>query len=184
MSGRTWACAISAMLMVTAAMLAGCGGSEQAVPTPTPSSPTPKHVEEPMTPSSEAPAPPSSPTVTTPTPIATPTDIGLVKAKVLENPEEENPYGDKVLETSAQYQIVYVAKDDLFQIVLHSTPLSEAREAAEEALLKRIEEAGGNLDALCQFKVQVGVPRWVRCPEEDKCLPNVQKPDSLGICSR
>lgn len=103
-----------------------------------------------------------------------------VRAEILANPERESPYGDKVLESAEDYQIVYIAKDDLFLLSLRSLPLSEARAAAEQALLIR---ARNNLSAVCGLNTRVSAPRGVRCPEEENCVADVENPTSLNICS-
>lgn len=105
--------------------------------------------------------------------------IAEVKEEILKSPEEENLQEDKLLETNGEYQIVYIEKDDLFLLTLHSLPLDEARAAAEQALL---EKSGGNLKVVCELNVQIGAPRWVRCPSEDICVQNVDNPTSLDIC--
>jgi len=98
-----------------------------------------------------------------------------VKAQLLASPEQENTYGDKLIKTAAQYQLAYIAKDDYFVLLLLSTPLSEARKAAEEELLQR---SGNNLTALCTFKVDIGAPMYVI----QETGETVENPHALNIC--
>jgi len=110
-----------------------------------------------------------------PAPPAPPPTAAAVKTQVLSSPEQENAYGDKLLQTTPKYAITYIAEDDFILVTLLSSPISEARKAAEEELLQK---SGNNLEGLCALKVDVAAPiDVVRDTGEI-----VENPNKLNIC--
>lgn len=114
----------------------------------------------------------SAPSPPTPPVIPTAEDAKML---ILASAGGEDTYGDMTIESTSQYQVTYIAKDDYFILLLLSTPLSEARKAAEEELLER---SGGNLAALCDLTVDVGAPMYVMAETEE----TIENPHSLNIC--
>jgi len=111
----------------------------------------------------------------TPTTPPTPPTAEEVKAKLLASPEQVDAFGDKLIKTTGQYQLAYIAKDDYFVVSLLSTPLSEARKAAEEELLQR---SGNNLEVLCKLTFDIGAPLYVI----QETGETVENSHALNIC--
>jgi hypothetical protein len=107
--------------------------------------------------------------------VGTPAPAELAKNRILANAEQEDVYGDKLLPSTSQYQLSYIDKDDYFVVLLLSTPLSEARKAAEEALLQM---SDNNLEGLCALQVDIGAPMYVQRTTEEV----VEHPHVLDLC--